>query len=89
MHYFARGAVASHAHFRIVRVTEAAHIEGTLIRSGDVLHGDENGLLVVPTCDVGALRHNVETVRSSERALLDYIRSESFTLAGLRERFLH
>ncbi len=89
MHYFARGAVASHAHYRIVRTGEPVHISGMVVQSGDLLHGDENGLIVVPRCEPAALKEAVDAVRDTERALLDYVRGESFTLDGLRERFLH
>ena len=46
--YFARGLVASHANFRIVRVGIPIQVEGLAIRPGDLLHGDENGLIAVP-----------------------------------------
>src|SRR5581483_1962887 len=47
-HYFARGAVSSHAHFRIVRSSVPVEIHGMTVRPGDLMHGDENGLVVVP-----------------------------------------
>jgi 4-hydroxy-4-methyl-2-oxoglutarate aldolase len=89
MHYFARGSVASHAHFRIVRCGEPVQIDGLVIRPGDLLHGDVNGLLVVPSCNPAELQAAVDNVRRGERELLDYIRGEQFSMAGLRARFLH
>ena len=89
MHYFARGAVASHAHFRIVRASEPVQIEGLVIRPGDLLHGDTNGLLVIPPCDALDLRRRVDSVRQREGELLEYVRSDQFSLSGLRDRFLH
>lgn len=89
MHYFARGAVASHAHFRIVRASEPVQIEGLVIRPGDLLHGDANGLLVIPPCDARDLRRAVDSVRQREGELLEYVRSDQFSLIGLRDRFLH
>ena len=52
-HYFARGAVVSHASFRIVRVGAPVQVGGLAIQPGDLLHGDENGLLKIPqtACD--------------------------------------
>jgi len=46
--YFARGAVASHASFRIVRSNVPVQILGLVVQPGDLLHGDENGLVSVP-----------------------------------------
>lgn len=88
MHYFARGAVASHAYFHIVRVNVPVHIDGFVVRPGDILHGDENGVISIPDCSVEDLRNAVEDVRARERKLMDYVRSAEFTIDGLSERFL-
>jgi len=66
-HYFARGAVASHAYFRIVRVGIPVHVEGLVIRPGDLLHGDENGLITIPGEAVDKLPDAVNNIRSRER----------------------
>ncbi len=87
-HYFARGTVASHANFRIVRVGIPIQIEGLVIQPGDLLHGDENGLLLIPEDVETTLPSKVEQVRSRESTLLDYVRSPEFTVEGLRRRVL-
>jgi len=87
-HYFARGTVASHANFRIARVGVPVQIQGLVIRSGDLLHGDENGLLLIPPGVEDALPAKVEQVRQRESALMEYIRGPGFTLEGLRRRLL-
>jgi len=87
-HYFARGAVASHANFHIVRVGVPIQVKGLGIRPGDLLHGDENGLLVVPKEGLEKLPAAVEGVRSKERALMEFVRGPAFTFEGLRERML-
>jgi regulator of RNase E activity RraA len=88
MHYFARGTVASHAHFRIVRANVPVQILGVPIHPGELLHGDENGLTTVPDVTQAELEAAVDAVRERERRLMDYIRGPEFTLAGLRGRFL-
>ena len=87
-HYFARGAVASHAYFHIVRVGVAIQVHGLVISPGDLLHGDENGLIVVPKEALDKLPAAVEAVRTRERALMEFVRGPAFTLEGLRERIL-
>ncbi len=81
-HYFARGSVVSHANFRIVRVSVPIQVQGMVVKPGDILHGDENGVLQIPTDCVGRLPDAVESIRRREKALLDYVRSERFSLEG-------
>ncbi|HXX24005.1 MAG TPA: RraA family protein [Terriglobia bacterium] len=87
-HYFARGAVASHAYFHIVRVGVPIQVKGLGICPGDLLHGDENGLIVVPKEGLEKLPAAVEVVRARERALIEFVRGPGFTFEGLRERIL-
>lgn len=87
-HYFARGAVASHANFRIVRVNVPVQVCGLVIRPGDLLHGDENGLLLVPPDVEDVLPNLVDEVRRRERELMEFVRGPSFTFEGLRKRIL-
>lgn len=86
--YFARGAVASHASFRIVRVNVPVQILGFVVQPQDVLHGDENGLIQIPRESFGGLKEAIENVRSKERALMDFVRAPKFTAGQLRGRFL-
>jgi len=83
-HYFARGSVASHASFRIVRVGVPVQVCGLVIRPGDLLHCDENGVLLVPGGLEEKLPPAVEAVRRRERRLMDWVRSEAFSLDQLR-----
>jgi 4-hydroxy-4-methyl-2-oxoglutarate aldolase len=88
-HYFARGAVASHASYRIVRSGMPVEVAGVTIRPGDMLHADENGLITVPESGRERLPELVESILAKERALLDFVRGENFKAAQLRGRFLH
>ncbi len=87
-HYFARGTVASHANFRIVRVGVPVQIMGLVIKTGDLLHGDENGLALVPDEKRELIPEMVDRIRAREGKLLDYVRGEAFTLDGLRGHIL-
>ena len=87
-HYFARGTVASHAYFHIVRVGVPIQVKGLVICPHDLLHGDENGLIVVPKEGLERLPAAVEAVRARERALMDFVRGPAFTFEGLRESIL-
>ena len=88
-HYFARGAVASHANYRIVRVGVPVNVLGFPVQPGDLLHGDENGLLQIPRAASDGLLEAVASVRSRERALMDFARTPDFSPSRLKGRFLH
>jgi len=85
---FARGTVASHAYFRIVRVGVPIQVNGLVIHPHDLLHGDENGLIVIPKEGLEKLPAAVESVRTGERALMEFVRGSGFSFEGLRERIL-
>ncbi|MEO8658115.1 MAG: RraA family protein [Bryobacteraceae bacterium] len=88
MHIFARGQVASHANFRIVRSNIPVQVCGMVVRPGDLLHGDENGLITVPDLDRARLHEKIDEIQSRERVLMDYVLGGDCTLEGLREKFL-
>jgi 4-hydroxy-4-methyl-2-oxoglutarate aldolase len=85
LHYFAPHAVVSHGNFRIVDVGAAVTLDGQRIESGDLLHGDLNGIVIVPTELLPRLPEAVEQVRQKERAMMDYIRGPDFDLKGFRD----
>jgi regulator of RNase E activity RraA len=86
--YFARGAVASHGFFRILRVGVPVQIEGLVIRPDDLLHGDENGLIVVPRESMEKLPDAVNKIRSREQRLMEFVRSPEFSFDRLKGKIL-
>jgi 4-hydroxy-4-methyl-2-oxoglutarate aldolase len=88
-HYFARGAVSSHAHFRIVRSNVPVEVLGMTVDPGALLHGDENGIITIPEEKRESLKTAIERVLANERKLLDFVRQPGFRASSLRGRFLH
>jgi regulator of RNase E activity RraA len=87
-HYFARGTVVSHASFRIVRVGVPIQILEVELKPGDLLHGDENGLLRIPAGALGGVKAAVDRVRARERRVMDFMRSPEFSVEKLKGRFI-
>lgn len=85
MHYFARGACVSHANFWIEEVGVAVTLDGQTIRTGDLLHGDANGIVVVPTEILPGLPKAVQDVRAKEGELMAFVRGPEFTLEGAQQ----
>ena len=84
-HYFARGSVASHGNFRIVRSGVAVQVLGMEVKMGDVLHGDENGLIQVPAGIQASLPVAVDAVRARERKVMEFVRGDQFALGRFLE----
>ena len=84
MHYFAAYAVVSHGNFGIVDVGTPVTLDGQAVRTGDLLHGDANGIVIVPPEVIAELPAAVADVRTRERRMMDFITGADFTLAGAR-----
>jgi regulator of RNase E activity RraA len=87
-HYFARGTVASHANSRIANVGPVLQVMGLVIGPGDLLHGDENGLALVPHERRDEIPDMVAKIRRREGDLLDFVRSPDFNLNGVEKRIV-
>ena len=61
MHYFCPFAVVAHGNFAIQDVGQPVWIDGQRVHTGDILHGDVNGIVIVPKETLGGL------LRSSRR----------------------
>lgn len=85
-HYFMRYPVVSHGNFEIVSVGEPIELDGQRIEQGDLLHGDRNGIVVIPDAALDGLEAAVSGIRERESAQLDYMRSDAFSLAELKQR---
>ena len=83
--YFCPGFVVSHGQPVILEVGVPVEIHGLPIAPGDLLHGDVNGLLVVPEAIAADVPAACEVVRAEERALLDLITAPGFSVEALRQ----
>jgi regulator of RNase E activity RraA len=85
-HYFMKYPVVSHANFSIASVGEPIELDGQRVVTGDILHGDANGIVIVPDEVLGGLPDAVQKVRDNESATMEYIRSAEFTYEGFQQR---
>jgi regulator of RNase E activity RraA len=83
-HYFMRYPVVSHANFEIVDVGIPVDMNGETIATGDILHGDANGIVVIPPQIVADLPNAVNEVRERERKTMEFYKSDRFTLADAK-----
>jgi regulator of RNase E activity RraA len=80
LHYFASGVCVSHANFFIESIGEPIELDGQTVRTGDLLHGDANGIVLVPREVLGGLEQAVADIRTSEAELMGLARSDGFTV---------
>lgn len=85
-HYFMQFPVVSHANFEITSVGRPIELDGQVVTTGDILHGDANGIVVVPDEVLEGLPASVESVREKEAATMEYVRGGSFDYADLKQR---
>lgn len=83
---FAVGAVVSHGYPIFIDFGLPVTVGGLTVRPGDLLHGDESGLLTVPLEIAAQVPEGAQAVRAREQEYFDYLKSKGFTFAGLRQR---
>jgi 4-hydroxy-4-methyl-2-oxoglutarate aldolase len=84
--YFSRYVVVSHGNFDIVDIGTPIVLDGQEVKTGDILHGDANGVVIVPRGVLDGLADAVQEVRTRERATMDFIKSPEHTIAAARQR---
>ncbi|MGH2558023.1 MAG: RraA family protein [Thermomicrobiales bacterium] len=84
IHYYAAYAVVSHANFSVVDAGVPVVIDGQRVEPGDILHGDANGIVIVPPSVLDGLPGAVQEVRDRERQTMDFIKSDAFSLEAVK-----
>ena len=80
--YFAPGTVVSHGRHRVVDVQVPVAPDGMVVRPGDLIHGDENGVVVIPIEIAARVAEAAAEVAAKEARLIAYSRSAEFTVEG-------
>ncbi|MBI3962893.1 MAG: RraA family protein [Deinococcus sp.] len=83
---FAQGTVSSHAYFRLGNFGQPVEIGGQTIHQGDLIHGDRNGVVVIPNAIAREVAVACPKVRQAEAIVHNYLRSGTVTPEGLAER---
>lgn len=86
-HIFARGAVPSHGTFSIKEINVPVNISGVQIYPGDLIHGDENGVIKIPWDCVDELPKIAQELLRREKSIVDFVKSSNFTMEKLKGWF--
>lgn len=82
---FTNGTIASHANCHFPSLGGTVTIGGCVIRPGDLLHGDLNGVTILPPDIAGEIAGVCGEVVRAEDIMLSYLKSGSVTPAGFAE----
>ena len=86
-HFFAGSVSVSHAYVHLVEIGAPVQVGGLTVRPGDIIHGDQHGVLSVPREIAGRIAEGVAKVEQVERQLITYCQSPGFTRQGLEDLF--
>ncbi|HEX3303870.1 MAG TPA: RraA family protein [Thermomicrobiales bacterium] len=83
-HYYAAFPVVSHGNFEILDVGVPVEIDGQVVHTGDILHGDINGIVIIPNDVLDGLEDAIKVIRDREARFMNFIKGENFTLEAAR-----
>ena len=83
---FSPGWVVSHGYGVLFDFGVTVSVCGLTIEPGDLLHGDENGLLKVPLDIAESVVEQARLVQEAEREYFDFLQSTSYTFEELKRR---
>jgi 4-hydroxy-4-methyl-2-oxoglutarate aldolase len=86
---FAAGLVPSHGNGAVIDIGIPVSISGMLVRPGDIVHGDGNGLVTVPNLIAAQVADRAAEAVDEEARLVELLRRDPFPLNDVRERFRH
>ena len=81
---FSNTVSVSHAYVHIVEIGTPVTIDGLEIRQGDLLHGDQHGVITVPTAIAKQLPNAVTRLRRREAIIRAFCQSAEFSTEGLQ-----
>jgi 4-hydroxy-4-methyl-2-oxoglutarate aldolase len=72
---FTGGTICSHAYCHILHLGLPVHVGGLVVRHGDLLHGDANGVTNIPLEIANDVADVGDEFVAAERIVLDYVQS--------------
>lgn len=86
---FSGGIVVSHGLPIYLQANSPVTICGLAIRPGDLLHGDESGLVLVPLKIAKSVPEQARAVQEKENQFINFLNTGSFSLDELKYRITH
>lgn len=84
--YFARGVCVSHAWVHLVDFGSPVDVGGMTVCSGDLIHADKHGVLIVPANIARQIPEAAEKVTRREQLIIAHCQAADFSLEELKRR---
>ncbi len=81
---FSRQTICDHGHFHLVEMNTPVTVGGLLVQPGDLLHGDRNGVTIVPSQVIPYLAEGCKEYLEAEKEMVAKMSSDQLDLAALR-----
>ena len=85
--FLSKEILVAHAYVHIVEIGGPVTVGGLTVRPGDLLHGDQHGVVQIPLEIAAQVAAAAQRVEDRERRIINYAKSPEFTRAGLAEIF--
>jgi len=82
---FAGSVAVSHAYAHIFEIGATLNVGGMEVRPGDLLHGDQHGVLTVPKNLAAKIPAVAAELQTEEKRVIDFCRSSAFSVKKLSE----
>lgn len=82
---FAGSVAVSHAYAHIFDIGVPVILDGMEVQSGSLLHGDQHGVVTIPTQIAAEVPAVAAKLQRFEREIIEFCRSSDFSIAGLSE----
>jgi 4-hydroxy-4-methyl-2-oxoglutarate aldolase len=82
---FTSGAICAHGYCHIPSMLVPVRVGGQMVRPGDLLHGDRNGVTTIPLEIASEIAPVCADLALAEAVILDYLRSKQVTVQGLAD----
>jgi 4-hydroxy-4-methyl-2-oxoglutarate aldolase len=79
----AAGLCVARSYMRLTEVGVPVTVAGLTVEPGDVLHGDEHGVLGIPAEALPGIIEKAELIREDEQKVVGWSKSDDFSVPGL------
>ena len=80
---FSNGAICSHGFWHIESIHNPVHVGGLAVYPGELLHGDLNGITIIPNDIASDVAHICPEYLAAEQVILEHVTSGSATIESM------